>query len=155
MLGPGLRRIINHYEQGPHGGPALMPYQDGVKRWTIGLGHLILPGEDYSKGITLAQVEGLLQSDAAHIGEGLMGLLNRQPTQDQWDALLSLAYNMGWHALLGSHIIAYFNGGDDASTEEAFGTWNHAGGQVENGLTCRRHTERTLYSTGVVVFYSV
>jgi hypothetical protein len=43
---------------------SLTPYKDQAGYETIGYGHKILPGEDFSKGITKAQALDLLSHDA-------------------------------------------------------------------------------------------
>jgi lysozyme len=46
---PG-RVFIQSFEQ-----CRLMPYQDQGGKWTIGYGHEVLPDEDFTGGITIAQ----------------------------------------------------------------------------------------------------
>ena len=73
-LSPHGREFIKSYEQGPEGGPALIPYDSHDKSMTIGWGHKIVKGEDFSKGITLAQAEELFNKDMQNIA---IDLINR------------------------------------------------------------------------------
>lgn len=155
MVSLQFRRLIEHYEQGPRGGVALSVYRDSRGIPTIGWGHRILPGEDFSRGISPATADDLFDNDAGRIGVRFTSLLERQPTQQQWDGLFGLAYNVGWQGLENTHIIQYFNDGNDDAAANEFPKWNHSGGKVLAGLTYRRHTEQNLYLTGELIFYNV
>lgn len=65
--------------------------------------------------------------------------------QCQFDALVSLAYNIGTAALKKSSVYKYIKTGDFKSAANAFLLWNKAGGKVLNGLTRRRNAERDLF----------
>ena len=68
-----------------------------------------------------------------------------KPTQGQFDAMVSLCYNIGIKGFLGSSVLKAHNRGDWAAAGRAFGLWNKAGGQVLNGLVRRRAAEANMY----------
>jgi lysozyme len=67
--------------------------------------------------------------------------------QNQFDALVSFAYNVGIHAFSQSTLLrkAEINV-NDLSISDEFMRWNYASGMVLAGLTKRRSEEANLYS---------
>ncbi len=70
-------------------------------------------------------------------------------TQQQFDAMVSLAFNVGAHAFSKSTLVRKLNAGDVRGAADEFLRWNKAGGQVLDGLVRRRRAERDLFLTGV------
>lgn len=75
------------------------PYKvDGRGNWTIGYGHEILPGEDFSNGINEPEARKLLAKQvnehAAAVNQWAEAN-NLKLSQQQFDALVSLRYNIG------------------------------------------------------------
>ena len=66
-------------------------------------------------------------------------------TQNMFDALVSLAYNIGTGALAGSSIIRKLKAGDKLGAANAFRLYNKSGGQVLKGLVNRREEERKIF----------
>ncbi|KQD16250.1 lysozyme [Acinetobacter baumannii] len=66
-------------------------------------------------------------------------------TQNQFDALVSLAYNIGSGAFKGSTLLKLLNKGDYKGAADQFLVWNKAGGKVMKGLVRRREAERALF----------
>ena len=66
---------------------------------TIGYGHLVKPGEDFSAGLTEQQATKLLQQDLQAtyntINEQISADAISNMTQSQYDALVSLVFNIG------------------------------------------------------------
>lgn len=62
--------------------------------------------------------------------------------QYEYDAAMSLAYNIGTHAFCNSTVAKRFNAGDYAAACEAFLMWNKVKGVEVRGLTVRRQAER-------------
>ena len=75
-------------------------------------------------------------------------LMTRKPTDNQYGAMLSLAYNIGPGAFKKSTCLRRFNAGDDAGASEALTWFNKAGGKVLRGLVSRREAERDLFMNG-------
>ena len=128
-------------------GLSLTVYEDSAGHPTVGYGHLILKGEDFGKGITEPQAANLLRRDAAQAIKAVQDLVSVTLNQDQFDALVSFAFNLGRGNLAKSTLLANINAGN-AVTEANFTDWNKAGGQVVEGLTARRKDEYSRFSTG-------
>ena len=58
-----------------------LPYLDVAGKPTIGYGHLIKPGEDFSAGITEAQAQDLLQADVETAENAVNALIPADCTQ--------------------------------------------------------------------------
>jgi lysozyme len=72
--------------------------------------------------------------------------------QGHFDALCSLAYNIGVNAFVGSTLLKLLNEGEYGRAAAQFGRWNKSrvnGELVEHkGLTERRKLERRLFEAG-------
>jgi GH24 family phage-related lysozyme (muramidase) len=124
-------------------------YQDAVGVWTIGYGTTARAGVgiDPKPGmrITEAQATGYLLKAIDKFATAIKPGMKRTPTSNQYGAMLSLAYNIGPTAFLGSTVLRRFNSGDLANAANAFLMWNKAGGRILQGLVNRRHDERALF----------
>ena len=83
-----------------HEGNRLQVYKDTLGLDTIGYGHLVKPGEDYSAGITQQQADELFDKDFDHHYQAATktpGWSLASPKQRR--AMVDLTYNMGpsWH----------------------------------------------------------
>lgn len=115
----------------------------GGEPWTIGYGHT---GEvKQGDVITEEEAESLLRQDVAQFEMCVNGALQVNVTQGQFDALVSLAYNIGCRNLRNSTLMAKLNAGDDVGASAEFLRWNRAAGKVMAGLTRRREAERDLF----------
>ena len=70
-------------------------YQDTNNVDTIGYGHVVKPGEDWSKGITEEKATELLKEDVKTFVSAVNASLNVQLKQNQFDALVCFAFNAG------------------------------------------------------------
>lgn len=114
-------------------------------RPTIGWGHT---GPEVKLGLvwTKAQADETFSSDITVFSRGLDKELYGVPTtQGQYDALLSLTYNIGVATLKASHLIRYHKLGLYQKTADAFLAWDHQAGRVVDGLLKRRTAERLIY----------
>ncbi|MCP8325583.1 lysozyme [Xylella fastidiosa] len=68
--------------------------------------------------------------------------------QQQFDALVSLSFNIGAGAFHRSTLLKRLNAGDVAGAAEQFHVWKWAGGRVQSGLIIRRAAERALFEGG-------
>lgn len=66
-------------------------------------------------------------------------------TQGMFDALVSLAYNIGLGGFRSSSVLRHLNAGDYEAAAASFALWNKAGGQVNAGLVRRRSAEASLF----------
>jgi lysozyme len=126
-------------------GCRLMPYQDAVAIWTVGYGHT---GDDVRPGIkiTQAKADALLVQDLARFERGIERIFPEVPlNQDQFDALVAFAFNIGLRALERSTLARKLKAGDIKGASEQFLRWTKAGGKELKGLVRRRIAERDLF----------
>ena len=88
------------------------------------------------------------EQDLAKFEGGVLHALNGAPvTQGQFDAMVSLAYNIGVGAFTGSTVARKHKAGDYAGAQAAFAMWNKNDGKVMNGLVRRRAVEAEMYGS--------
>ena len=111
--------------------------------WNIGYGHT---GPDVREGLTItpSTAEAFLRSDAGRFGEGVEECAG-PCMQGQFDALVSLAFNLGLSALRSSTLLKLHKLGQHKLAAAEFGRWVHAGGKELPGLVRRRAAEAALY----------
>ncbi|HEV2680662.1 MAG TPA: glycoside hydrolase family protein, partial [Rhodanobacter sp.] len=134
--------------EGFEGGPYLNAYPDpatGGAPWTIGYGHTggVTPGEH----ITQAQAEQFLKDDLKSAENAVRNSIHVPITQNQFDACVSLAFNIGGGGFANSDVAARINAGNYSGAQQAFGEYNHANGKVLEGLTRRRAAEAALFGS--------
>ncbi len=118
-------------------------YQCDAGKWTIGYGHT--KGVKEGDTCTQEQAEAWLAEDAQEV-ETAINSLALCLSQNQFDALVSLGFNIGTSALLGSTLIKKAKiDPDDTTIADEFLRWNKVGTTVVNGLTRRRQAEADLY----------
>ncbi len=102
-------------------------YKDSRGIDTIGVGHVILPGEEWMLTATLTekQIEELLAVDSMVAQDAVNAGLTTRVSQPQFDALVSLTFNIGAHAFATSTLLARINAKAPAeSITQAFRMWN-------------------------------
>lgn len=120
-------------------------------RWTIGYGHT----KTAHKGmiITNERAEELLRQDVAWVEACIAKLVKVKLTQNQYDALASLIYNIGEGNFTKSSVLRELNEGNYQAAADAFLMWNKQRSKttgklnVLKGLTKRRAEERQLFLT--------
>jgi len=128
-------------------GERLTAYPDpatGGEPWTIGVGHT--GGVKRGDTITKAQSDAFLSADLKRF-ENAVNRLAPKTTQNQFDALVSFAFNLGEGNLSSSTLLKMHNAGDYAGAAKQFVRWNKAAGKVMAGLTRRREAEAALYAS--------
>ena len=126
----------------------LSAYQDSVGVWTIGYGHTgNVYGRPVSAGmsITVQDAEALLKADLSIAEKGITTALNQPVTQSQFDALVSLAFNVGVDATAKSTLLKLLNNGEVMLAAKEFPRWDMAGGTHLLGLLRRRVAEMQLF----------
>lgn len=93
---------------------------------------------------TLEQAETRLRLDLMRFEQAVIRGAN-DFSQHQFDAMVSLAFNVGIGAFEKSTLLRKHNAGDHEGAAREFGRWNKAGGRVLAGLTRRRAAEAVLY----------
>jgi len=144
MLNPALKysdrglKMTARFE-----GCRLKAYKDQVGVLTIGYGHTL--GVVEGMECTMAQALAWLEQDIARVETQLNRDLKIQVDQDEFDALVDFAFNLGLHALEHSTLWAKLNKGDFAGAAAEFPRWSHAGGKEVEGLLKRRLEEQALF----------
>lgn len=111
--------------------------------WTIGYGHTA--GVKEGDTCTMAQAQIWLEADVAAAVDDVNRLVSRKLTQNQFDALVSLAFNIGSGNFAGSGLLKYVNAGNDHAAAADFDNWDKQAGEVLNGLLARREAESQHY----------
>lgn len=120
----------------------------GGEPWTVGYGHTSAAGGlQVAKGLTITEKQGreILAMDLLKFEAAVAKLLKRIPSQNQFDAMVSLAFNIGPANFAKSSVLKWFNAGVFDLAADAFLKWNKAAGRVMAGLTRRRKAERDLF----------
>jgi len=125
----------------------LEAYLCPARVWTIGWGHT--EGVSQGDSITGERAQELLEADVARVEAGLPKVIHVPLTQGQWDALVSLCFNLRGGALglarLAPRLVAKVNGGDLAGAATELLDINRADGKVVPGLTRRREAEQEMF----------
>lgn len=117
---------------------------------TIGYGCTYYPN---GKPVTLAdpaltepKATALLQAILHHYESGVNRYVQKPIHQNQFDALVSFAYNLGLEALRSSTLLKKVNlNPNDPSIKTEFLKWVHSNGKILPGLIARRREEAALY----------
>lgn len=125
------------------------PYLDAVGVPTIGYGSTYYPDGQRVRltdpPISEPEARRLMQAALAEFEDGINAALRVEVTQNQYDALVCWAYNVGISAAQQSTLLRRLNAGDVQGAADQFLRWNRAGGQALRGLTRRREAERALF----------
>ena len=99
-------------------------------------------GEQISKTDALELLEKIANKDFA---DKIFSAIKVPVAQNQFDAMVSLAYNIGTGSFLKSTLLKKVNAGDFIGASEEFLKWNKSGGKELLGLTRRRKREQDLF----------
>lgn len=116
---------------------------------TIGYGHTTAAGPpSVHLGMTITQALGetILRNDLKKTCATVAGAVKKPITDNQFGALVSLAFNIGAGNFLKSTLLKKVNAGDFAGATLQFAVWNKAAGKVMPGLTKRRAAEAALFA---------
>lgn len=119
-------------------------YQCDAKKWTLAFGHTkgVKPGDT----CTEEQAEAWLREDLQEAENAIQRLVTRNLTQNQFDALVSLVFNIGAGNFAESNLLEKLNAMDDAAVVQEFAKWRKAGGKVNRGLVRRRQAEAEMFA---------
>ena len=130
-------------------GCKLAAYQCPAGIWTIGIGSTHYgDGTPVTKSRTLPTEKAAIALLAATIGqyEKAVNAVDAELTQNEFDALVCLCYNIGAGNFASSTLVKMLNAGEDKEeVAKQFVRWNKAGGKVMAGLTRRRNAEAELF----------
>ena len=129
-------------------GLRLKAYQCAAGKWTIGWGHT---GEAVRKGTVWTRQQADVAFDldtdrfescvSSHVGFAAQ-------YQHMFDALVSLAFNIGEQAFEDSTLLALLRAGKHRDAAEQFTRWNKAKGKFNPGLLTRRTREMRIFLCG-------
>lgn len=131
-------------------GLRLKPYLCSAKIPTIGYGNAYYPDGKrvtlLDKDITKQQAFDMFKEVANRFAKRVDTLVTSNLNQNQFNALVSFAYNVGTGNFSSSTLLKKVNRNpNDLTIKDEFLRWNKAGGKVLNGLTNRRNEEAILY----------
>ena len=120
-----------------------------AKKITIGYGNTFYAdgtkvklGDQISKTDALKLLEVIANRDFA---DKIFPYIKVKVSQNQFDAMVSLAYNIGVGNFSKSTLLKKVNAGDFVGASNEFLRWNKAGGKELLGLTKRREREKQLF----------
>lgn len=126
-------------------------YLDSANLPTIGWGTLIDEADErwlLTATINEEVASGLLRDDVSKFEKRMALLIKSKLTQNQYDAIVSFAYNVGVTALKKSTLLIKLNKNpNDPTIRNEFMKWIRAGGKENKGLKNRRQKEADLYFT--------
>jgi len=131
-------------------GLSLKPYLCSAKVPTIAYGSTFYPSGKkvtmQDAPINLATANWMLKETADKFAVDVNKLIKANINQNQFNAIVSLAYNIGLGGLQKSSLLKKVNvNPSDATIRNSFLVWNKGGGRVLDGLTKRRTKEANLY----------
>jgi lysozyme len=94
---------------------------------------------------TEKQAEAALLKEIAKFEEGVNQLITEPMNQNEFDAFVSLAYNIGLAGFKRSSVRGFFNQRKKDRVPKAFELWVRGGGRVLPGLVSRRKREAALF----------
>lgn len=166
-IGTAGLNLIKHWE-GIHDGDlskiGLQPKRCPAGIWTVGYGHALfnkntgkplktdadlkLIAVQYPEfvNMTEAQAVDLLDKDLDGFEKQVLSL-NLPFSQNQFDAVVSFVFNLGFGAFLGSTLykVLKTNLNDKTLVSTEFKKWIYTGGKILPGLVNRRNDEIELY----------
>ena len=147
-------QLIKHWE-----GVRYRPYTCSARLFTIGVGHVLYPDQgrlpldqrdafqlkaEDNRTFSKAEVDGLLAFDLQRFEVGVARLFPMVLTQNQNDALVSFAFNLGLGGLQRSTLRQKVLRGEMEAADE-FLKFVRGGGKILPGLVKRRNDERALF----------
>ena len=142
QIGPNGLALIQRWETLQLVG--MLPTPNDVP--TAGWGHTgpdVVLGQTY----TMDQATQWLQQDLQWAEECVCNSVLPNLTQNQFDACVSLCFNIGAAGFAGSSVARDLNSHQIAAAADAFLMWDKQHGTVLQGLLDRREDERQLFLT--------
>ena len=125
-------------------------YLCSAKKATIGYGNTfwedgtpVKIGDQISK----ERAETLLKHVVDNFSVAVEVDIKIEVTQNQFDALVSLAYNIGLGAFKNSTLLRQLNRGNFVGASQEFLRWDKSNGKPLPGLTRRREREKLLFES--------
>jgi lysozyme len=132
VLSPAGEDLIEGFES-----LRLEAYKDLRGIWTIGFGHT--GGVKEGDTCTKVQADLWFMQDSQIAQATVNNSIKVPMKQNEFDAMVSLAYNIGAHAFANSEVVMHFNAGDQLGAANAFLNWHTP------NLMSRRVKERQFF----------
>jgi lysozyme len=128
-------------------GCKLAAYQDLKGIWTIGYGQT---GPDIVEGLVWdqRQCDIALDDHCVKLGAAIENLIEPYVTNNEFSAMVCLAYNIGIGAFGGSTLLRLFNAHNTKGASDQFLVWDKVNGETVAGLLRRRQAEQALFNEG-------
>jgi lysozyme len=125
---------------------SLKSYRDIGGTLTIGYGHT---GSDVGRWTRISErkANSLLLEDVSATERAVADAIKVKTTQNQFNAMVSLAFNVGASNFRQSTLLKLHNKRHFTSAKKEFIKWSLVGKKRSKGLLIRRKKEATLYST--------
>ena len=137
--------IIKKFE-----GLVLKPYLCPAGVPTIGYGSTVYPNGRAvtlkDKAITENEAHQILLATVKKYEDAVNRYVSVSLTQNQFDALVDFAYNVGIGNLQKSTLLKRVNAGDFAGAKREFSKWIYGAGKPLKGLINRRAAEEQLFA---------
>ena len=140
---PAGRALIESFE-----GLRTESYQDTGGIWTLGYGHV--QGACEGNTCTPEQADAWLAEDLAMTEAGVNAAVAEPINQNQFDSLISLAFNIGLGAFRSSTLLKLLNSGNPALAAQQFVRWDQVNGKPSDGILRRRQAEAALFLTPII-----
>lgn len=124
-------------------GLSLEKYIDTQGLWVIGYGHLIRDRERFDELISREQAEWLFLQDVELYQQLIAQCITVPINQNQFDALMSLAFSLGPEGIQHSVIVQAIN---RRHYSAALTLWQREG-EKQNSLAIQRQAEAALFQT--------
>lgn len=131
-----------------HEGFSSLPYLCAAGKETIGYGHVIKQGEQFPSGLTEKQAEDILYDDLAEAEQCIFDNVTVDLLPHQFDALVSLIFNIGTRAFEKSTLLRMLNSEQFEDAGRQILRWVYANGKICRGLQKRRENEYKLFEGG-------
>ncbi len=126
-------------------GLRLQTYQDLAGNWTVGYGHRIEGPYMATKSITIEEAQEFLKEDTRIVEKSINSLVSSPLNQNQFDALVSLTFNIGTWAFQESTLLIELNYGNYELAALEFPKWSYVKRKFSAGLFKRRLKEAALF----------
>lgn len=127
------------------------PYKCPAGVWTIGFGSTCyengMPVHETDIAIDEKRAISIMQSRLKSYAADVTRYVKVPINQNQFDALVDFAYNIGSKNLLNSTLLKRINANEFLGASREFRKWVYADGKILKGLIARREAERVLFCT--------
>lgn len=127
-------------------------YKDLAGVWTIGYGFTYWSGKQVTStyplsGVTTEECNQQLRGILIPLLSRIQNVIEVPLSANQYTALLSFTYNVGFKAFNGSTMLRLINQNKLSLASDQFPLWDKSAGKEVSGLLARRKTEQKLFNT--------